>query len=680
MKPGAESTLLPVFKKIGVPPRCPFTPDPFQVEAVDAIAQWDCLVTAPTGAGKTWIAQRAAKAVLDKGERVWYATPLKALTNTIYAQFIESFGQDKVGILTGDKKENGDADIIIGTTEILRNQLYDAMHTGEDISCSLVILDEAHYLGDPERGVVWEETLIYMPQRVSLLLLSATIGNADHIAGWLESMRGKKCQVIQETNRPVPLFPLFFHPSGTLKPLLKKKGTPGKNRVDKNVMDYIKGGQFPAISLPGRLPRFGEILKVLKAYDLLPAIFFLKSRADCDGAIGLCNGKLLKQDPDRKARLARRIDELIGDNAHLADHEQRMHMEKFGVGSHHSGQLPAWKVVVETLMSEGLLDAMFATSTVAAGVNFPARSVAILNSDRFNGASFLPLTASEFQQMTGRAGRRSMDNIGFAIVMPGKFMDLKHVAKMVTAPPMDVNSQIKIDFSMVLNLLLSHTPTQIHELLEKSFASYQISLGKQGRQARKEYGYDLKFLWQDFLAHLEFLQEEGFVTEKGTLTEDGEWTSQLRMDQPLMVAQCLRQRLLPDRDPVMLAAVMAAFVNEKVFDDDMAVARRGPKRLLREFKKLREELSPFAERLLAGGFSAPNLYLQPALPVFFWAMGVPWDQVVEESVFAEGDLARLVLRTGENLRQFSGVTDPFPRIAENSREAIDMIYREPVIY
>ena len=680
MKPGADSSLNAVFKKIGVPHQVAFSPDPFQREAVDAIARWDCLVTAPTGAGKTWIAESAARAVLDGGGRVWYATPLKALTNTIYAQFISRFGRDRVGILTGDKKENGDADIIIGTTEILRNQLYDAMHTGEDLSCDLVILDEAHYLGDAERGVVWEECLIYLPQRVSLLLLSATIGNARHIAGWLESIREKKCQVIQEANRPVPLYPLFFHPSGTLSPLLKDRRIPGKNRIHRNVMDYIKAGQVPAMALPGRLPQFGDILKVLKAYDLLPTIFFLKSRVDCDRAIGLCHGKLLRQQPDRKARLARRIQELIGDNPHLADHEQRMHLEKFAVGSHHSGQLPAWKVVVETLMSEGLLDAMFATSTVAAGVNFPARSVAILNSDRFNGVSFLPLTASEFQQMTGRAGRRGMDNIGFAIVMPGKFMDLKHVSKMVTAPPMDVHSQIKIDFSMVLNLLLSHKPPQIHELLEKSFASYLISLGDQGRQARKEYGYGLKYLWQDFLAHLEFLKEEGFVTASGTLTEDGEWASQLRMDQPLMVAQCLRQGLLPDRDPVMLAAVMAAFVNEKVFDDDIFKGQGLPKRLTREFVKLRKGLFPFAERLLAGGFAAPNLYLQPAIPVFSWAMGVPWDQVVDGSVFAEGDLARLILRTGENLRQLIGVSDPFPRIAENGREAIDMIFREPVIY
>ena len=680
MTPGADKSLATVFGKIGVPDRQPFTPDPFQLEAVDAVDRWDCLVTAPTGAGKTWIAENAGRHILERGGRVWYATPLKALTNTIYAQFVRIFGRDQVGILTGDTKENGDADIIIGTTEILRNQLYDAMHSGEDLSCDLVILDEAHYLGDAERGVVWEEILIYLPQRVSLLMLSATIGNAGHIAGWLEAIRGKKCHVIQETHRPVPLFPLFFHPSGTLSPLLKPEKAPGKNRIHRTVADYIRGKQRPAIALPGRLPRFSEILKVLAHYDLLPTIFFLKSRADCDQAVSLCNGSLLKLQPDRKAGLARRVGELIEHHPHLAGHDQRMHLEKFAVGSHHSGQLPAWKVVVETLMSEGLLDAMFATSTVAAGVNFPARSVAILNSDRFNGANFLPLTPSEFQQMTGRAGRRGMDNIGFALVMPGKFMDLKHVADMVTAPPMDVQSQIKIDFSMVLNLLLSHKPPQIRELLEKSFASYMIGLGRRGRSARRAYGDGLKYLWQDFLAHLDFLKEEGFVTGEGTLTADGEWASQLRMDQPLMVAQCLRQGVLPDSDPVLLAAVMAAFVNEKEFDDEIFNSPRMPKRLIREFLKLRKGLSPFAQRLLSGGFEAPNLYLQPALALFSWAMGVPWDQVVEASAFAEGDLARLILRTGENMRQLAGVCDHFPRVSETSWEAIDMIHREPVVY
>ena len=454
MTASADKSLDAVFKQIGAPEKTRFVPDPFQIQAVEAIRESDCLVTAPTGSGKTWIAEQAIKEHLEQGHRIWYATPLKALTNSIHLQFSRIFGQENVGILTGDIKENGDASIIIGTTEILRNQLYDAMHTGHDLECNLVILDEAHYLGDLERGVVWEEIIIYLPRRIPILMLSATIGNPHHLAGWLESIRKQKCTIIQETKRPVPLFPIFFHPSGRLLPLLETQSPTKKNPLHKSVIEYLKNKQAPVLARPGRLPQFSEILKVLKKFDLLPAIFFLKSRADCDQAVRLCTPEIIRTDPLRRHRLADRIEELVSRVPHLARHSQRRLLESTAAGSHHSGQLPAWKVVVETLMAEGLLDAMFATSTVAAGVNFPARSVVVLNSDRFNGTEFLSLTPSEFQQMTGRAGRRGKDKIGFAVMMPGKFMDLKHVAQMVSASPLDIKSQIRINFSMVLNLLL----------------------------------------------------------------------------------------------------------------------------------------------------------------------------------------------------------------------------------
>lgn len=373
------------------------------------------------------------------------------------------------------------------------------------------------------------------------------------------------------------------------------------------------------------------------------------------------------------------MEELVSVTPHLARHAQREQVEKTAAAAHHSGHLPAWKVVVETLMSEGLLDAMFATSTVAAGVNFPARSVVILNSDRFNGTDFLPLTASEFQQMTGRAGRRGMDNIGFAILLPGKFMDLDHAARMVSAPPVDIQSQIRIDFSMVLNLLLSHSPEQIRGLLKKSFASYMLNRGKQGKYARKVYGHELEHLWEDFLAHLDFLQEEGFVTEDGSLTEDGFWASKLRIDSPLMVAHCLKYGLLPQNDPALLAAIVASFVNEKEFDDESLLKQILPKLLTKEFLDLRKGLRPFAGRMILKGFDAPNLYLQPAATVFAWAQDQPWEDVVKRSVFAEGDLARLILRTGENLRQIAGLTFQFPDIARTSEEAIALILKEPVV-
>jgi len=492
IRPGADAGLKRVFAGIGVPAKRPFKPDPFQLEAVSAIQRSDCLVTAPTGAGKTWIAQQAIK----KGGRSWYASPLKALSNAKYVEFSEIFGPENVGILTGDRKENPDAPIIVGTTEILRNQLYDAMHQGITFFTDFVVLDEAHFLGDEDRGVVWEEIMIYLPSRIPLLLLSATIGNAGIIAEWLSSIRSKKCRVVEELHRPVPLYPLFFHPSGTLLPLLTG-GRRGNGRLHKKVASYASSNRPVLLAPPYKLPPFGDILRVLNKYRLLQAIFFLKSRADCDNALDLCADDLT-HDPDRTAVRSQRIEELVAKSPHIAGHRQLWQLEHLAVGAHHSGQLPAWKLILETLMTEGLLDAVFATSTVAAGVNFPARTIVFFNSDRFNGREFLPLDPTEFHQMTGRAGRRGMDHIGFAMAVPGKFMDIKHIAKLVTSRSADVSSQIKINFSMVLNLLLSHTPDQIKDLLSESFATFMIVKKRRKKGARKPFRDEHKKLWREF--------------------------------------------------------------------------------------------------------------------------------------------------------------------------------------
>ena len=473
LKPGADARLKKVFAAIGVPPSRAFTPDPFQTEALDLIKNGDCLVTAPTGAGKTWIAVQAIAGIREKNGRAWYACPLKALSNAKYAEFCNIFGADDVGILTGDYRENPSAPIIVGTTEILRNQLYDAMHRGESLPADVVILDEAHFLGDAERGVVWEEIMIYLPARIPLLLLSATIGNAGQIAGWLESIRSNACAVVEETTRPVQLFPLLLHPSGTMLPLIAPVRPGHRPQLDKKVLQVIKAGARRRKHTHHGTPTFGQILRVMKKYDLLPAIFFLKSRADCDRALESCRDNLIS-DPTMQIQIRQVVAENIQQMPHLSAHRQLWHLEQLAVGAHHAGQLPAWKLMLENLMSRGLLDAVFATSTVAAGVNFPARTVVFLNSDRFNGKQFLPLTATEFHQMTGRAGRRGMDNIGFALLIPDKFMDVRLMASLLDAPPSDVVSQIKINFSMVLNLLLSHTPAQIEELLRKSFANYLI--------------------------------------------------------------------------------------------------------------------------------------------------------------------------------------------------------------
>ena len=675
IKPGADAKLKKVFAAIGVPGKSPFKPDPFQLEALAAIKQTDCLVTAPTGAGKTWIAQQAISHIYAKGGKSWYASPLKALSNSKYAEFSEIFGAANVGILTGDRKENPDAPVIVGTTEILRNQLYDAMHHGVTLPTDFVILDEAHFLGDEDRGVVWEETMIYLPSRIPLLLLSATIGNANHIAQWLASVRKKKCVVIAETQRPVPLHTLFLHPSGTLLPLTAPGG-PKKNKLYKKVAAFVSSDRPPLLAPPRKLPPFGDIIRVLKKYRLLPAIFFLKSRADCDHALDRCVDNLII-DQNRKERLRRRITALVSHSPYIARHRQLWHLEHLGVGAHHSGQLPAWKLILETLMTEGLLDAIFATSTVAAGVNFPARTIVFFNSDRFNGKEFVPLNPTEFHQMTGRAGRRGMDHIGFAVVVPGKFMDVRLISKILVSPPTEIVSQIKINFSMVLNLLLSHNPDQIEALLSKSLATYTMMKSKKRSKRRKDFSFDHKYLWQSFLKHLDFLQETGYVAANGTLTDDGAWASQLRVDLPLMIAEGFRMGIFPQSDPALLAAIIATFVYEREVSNRIEKSTV-PQKLVTAFQTAQKHLTPFAQRMSKRGFDVRPLFLQPAATIFAWAIGQPWEKVASIAEIEEGDLAMLILRTADNLRHVRSLGRVFPEAAQTAATAIELLMREPV--
>lgn len=224
-KPSPTRELRRLLEGIGTPAPAPFKPDPFQLEALAALEHEDVLVTAPTGSGKTWIAREEIRRLINAGKRAWYTSPLKALTNSKYQEFTEEFGIEKVGILTGDRKENADAPLIVGTTEIYRNQLFDSLRSGTNIRADLVVLDEAHYLADEERGHVWEEAIILSPPRVRLLLLSATIGNADEFASWIAEVRGVHCGVVARPGaRPVPLRSAFLYPDGQLLPLVNDAG------------------------------------------------------------------------------------------------------------------------------------------------------------------------------------------------------------------------------------------------------------------------------------------------------------------------------------------------------------------------------------------------------------------------------------------------------------------------
>ena len=661
IKPRLDPQLRPIFNKIGIPDTEPFKPDPFQLEALGLIRDYDVLVSAPTGAGKTWIASQTIHSYLSEDLRVWYASPLKALSNSIYQEFCHEFGTQYCGILTGDRKENLDAPVIVGTTEILRNQLYDSMHKGISIRTDLVILDEAHYLSDPDRGVVWEEVLIYLPSRVRLLLLSATISNAEEVCAWLRKIRRTPNRVVRAEERPVPLEMLFLFPYGLITPL------GGKKRLNPKVKKFLTTKSGKRRRGPIKFD-FNSIIKCLREFDLLPAIFFLKSRADCNKAILDCPP--VDRPPEARKRLKDAIKSFLRDYPHLKGHRQMKPLLESLVVSHHGGQLPYWKVLIEKMMNKGYVEAIFSTSTVAAGVNFPARTVALVQSDRFNGHEFSDLTATELHQMIGRAGRRGKDYIGFALIIPGLHQDPQLIYKLMDSPPEPLKSQIHINFSMTLNLLLSHTPSKIKDLLKNSFATFQ----ERASGIRSKTG-----LWNSFKRHFQFLKENGFVDDMERLTPDGFWASKLRLDQPLLIAEAIRKGAFNDLSPEILTGVLAPFVWDRTLEVELRT--KGVINLAgleTSFNKTLEQIEQIRALKHKRGFESPPILFWPGAALFMWAKGVPWEQLLNFVPVDEGDMASLIMRTADHLRQVSNLIETHAELASVAEEAVDLILREPV--
>jgi superfamily II RNA helicase len=474
-----------LLEGIGTPEPAPFKPDPFQTEALAALESDDVLVTAPTGSGKTWIAREEIRRLLAAGKRAWYTSPLKALTNSKYHEFSDEFGPEQVGILTGDRKEKSDAPLVVGTTEVYRNQLFDALRGGQQLRADLVVLDEAHYLADEERGHVWEEAIILTPPRVRMLLLSATVGRAGEFAEWIAEVRGTRVRVIPRPGaRPVPLRAAFLYPDGGLTPLFDER-----EHFNPDIARFMQAARSERQPSPGRFGRSvrgaGQrgpglpemppsiLLAALGSYDLLPAIVFLPTRRRCDEAAAEAAFAPRRGGGDSERRNARRevLERLAEQYPEVRRHRHWDMVLRGGVASHHAGHLPAWKLAIENLMSAGLLDAIFATATVAAGVDFPARTVVLENIDVRTGHGWRALTASELQQMTGRAGRRGRDRVGFVVAAPGLHQNPQKLASLLKAEPDPLESRFRATYTTLLNLLDAYqTFAQVRDIAERSFA------------------------------------------------------------------------------------------------------------------------------------------------------------------------------------------------------------------
>jgi superfamily II RNA helicase len=449
----------------------PFELDPFQQQAIAALnAGRSVVVCAPTGSGKTLIGEYTIHRALARGGRVFYTTPLKALSNQKLRDFRNQFGAQQVGLLTGDISINREAPILVMTTEIFRNMLY-GTPIGEVgtsmVDVEAVVLDECHYMNDRQRGTVWEESIIYCPPDIQLVALSATVANSDQLTDWLNLVHGST-ELIYSDFRPVPLEFYFGNPKG-LYPLLDQS----QKQINPRLKPKNKGGAKVKGGRP-ESPTMSYILSELRYQDMLPAIYFIFSRRGCDKAVEEL-GELSLVNEQEAAALKVHIDEFLSRNPDAGRAGQVEPLYR-GIAAHHAGILPAWKGFVEELFQMGLVKVVFATETLAAGINMPARTTVISTLSKRTDRGHRLLTASEFLQMAGRAGRRGMDATGYVVTLQTPFEGAKEAAYLATAGADPLVSQFTPNYGMVLNLLQTHTLTEAKDLVERSFAQYLATL------------------------------------------------------------------------------------------------------------------------------------------------------------------------------------------------------------
>ena len=449
----------------------PFQLDRFQKQAIAALDSGKSVVVCvPTGSGKTLIGEYAIYRALSRNKRVFYTTPLKALSNQKFRDFRDRFGEENVGLLTGDASYNREASVLVMTTEIFRNMLYGTPigQVGTStIDVETVVLDECHYMNDSQRGTVWEESIIYSPPTVQIAALSATVANADQLTDWIGRVHGETV-LIQSNYRPVPLEFNFSGLKG-LFPLLNEKKTGVNSRL------LPKGRRNPKQRLRKEdCPPIIQVVKQLEMKEMLPAIYFIFSRRGCDNAVEQLPGFNLVN-PGEARELKRRIEEFLAWNPSAARSGQVEPLHR-GIAAHHAGILPAWKGFVEELFQAGLIKVVFATETLAAGINMPARTTVISAISKRSDSGHRLLTASEFLQMAGRAGRRGMDEQGYVVTVQTRFEGPKEAANLALKSADPLKSQFTPTYGMVLNLLQTHKIEEVKELLERSFAQYTATL------------------------------------------------------------------------------------------------------------------------------------------------------------------------------------------------------------
>lgn len=726
-----------------------FSLDSFQRTACERLEDGrSVLVAAPTGSGKTTVAEFAVfLARRERDRRIFYTAPIKALSNQKFRELCAEYGDDEVGLLTGDVNLRGGAPIVVMTTEVLRNMIYSESDALNDLE--FVVLDEVHYLGDKWRGAVWEEIILHLPTSVRLVSLSATVSNAEEFGDWMHAVRGDTDVVLSE-HRPVPLYQHILTPKellplyvdsdgelverGRLNPELRRLGRTAAEAGDDGRGHRSSQGRgyeryrSQRDRSRGRAPmrrakriKRSDVARALEETGLLPGIVFIFSRNGCDQAVQQClyEGVRLstREERDEIRKVVHQAIEglddddlrVLGVNTWIAGLER-------GVAAHHAGLLPQFKSVVEQLFQRRLVKLVFATETLALGINMPARSVTIERLDKYNGEQRVQLTSGEYTQLTGRAGRRGIDHEGHAIVVWGDGMDLEAVAHLAAARSFPVRSSFKPTPNMAVNLLQRMSHVMARDTLELSFAQFQAdrdvveqarelraeqeSLAGYDRAARRAKGADKK-RWEDRARKLRKQIERGrrrvearsgsiartfdrvvaALSELDYLRGDevtpwGRLLARVYGERDLLVAECLRHDAWRGLDAPGLAALCCALSYEPRRDGEPEGRWPGGpfRQAFERTLELWDSLDEVGERHRLGGAEMPHAGLAAAMQG--WASGWSLSRTLEETEIGAGDFVRWAKQTIDLLDQLAQAAeysevdeDRLAKLAQLAREA-----------
>ena len=679
----------------------PYPLDRFQLDALDLLDQGQSvLVSAPTGSGKTVVAEYAVHLALAEGAKVFYTTPIKALSNQKYGDLRRKYGADRVGLLTGDNSINGQAPVVVMTTEVLRNMIH--AEPGRLADLRYVVLDEVHFLQDPYRGGVWEEVILGAPLHVTLVCLSATVANADQLAAWISEVRGTTGVVI-EAHRPVELKNLFVvgdrfaehlhllptfvdgRPNPEAVKLDGLIARPGTGRRGANAPQPLAGGGRP--TKPEGRPRSGrpqlyrprrvEVVDRLAAERLLPAIYFLFSRAGCDESVRHCldDGLRLTTPEERlriRAIVESYVDPLTDDDLAVLGYPLYAAGLEAGVAAHHAGMVPPFREAVEACFAEALVKVVFATETLALGINMPARSVVIEEVTKFGGRGHQELTPGEYTQLTGRAGRRGIDEIGYAAVLCSPFHTFGDVARIAGGRPRALSSSFRPTYNLAVNLVRRHSREAAYTLVSSSFAQFLSE--------------------EDLVGELDsvlgVLERRGYL-DGWKVTEAGARLAGLYHEADLLLAEALEAGQLDGLDPASLAAVASGLCYEARRERDAPLPAPNAKVAgrLEAIEELSQSLSAEERnghlpltRGVDSGFASL---------IHEWARGRDLRQVLQPSagsgrrgrkvapLMSGGDFVRNVKQVIDLLRQVAMVAAQ-AETAKSARAAAERLLRDVV--